>query len=96
MRKFIYCLVFSIVFGFALTNASAQLRTTSFDTKTTLSIYSQVLAPTRTGSLSSQDPQMIKAQDPQMYEQDPQMLTGQDPQMLKLNPYSLVGQDPQM
>lgn len=97
MRKFIYCIVFTMVFGFALAEASAQLRST-YDSKTLLTIYSQVLAPTtKTGTVYGQDPQMLQGQDPQMLQgQDPQMLQGQDPQMYKYSPYIYMGQDPQM
>ncbi len=97
MRKFIYCIVFMMVFGIILTEASAQLRST-YDSKTLLTIYSQVLAPTtKTGTVSGQDPQMLEGQDPQMLQgQDPQMLQGQDPQMYKYSPYLYMGQDPQM
>lgn len=97
MRRFIYSLVFAMVFGVTITEASAQLRST-YDSKTLLSIYSQVLAPTtKTGTISGQDPQMLQGQDPQMLQgQDPQMLQGQDPQMYKYSPYIYMGQDPQM
>ncbi|MCC6273849.1 MAG: hypothetical protein IT572_10320 [Deltaproteobacteria bacterium] len=97
MRKFAYSIVFTLVFGITLAEASAQLRST-YDSKTLLTIYSQVLAPTtKTGTVSGQDPQMLQGQDPQMLQgQDPQMLQGQDPQMYKYSPYIYMGQDPQM
>ena len=91
MRSLIYTLVIASVLTASL---GVQAQTRILDSKTTLSIYSQVLAPAKTGTVMGQDPQMLQGQDPQMLKgQDPQMLQGQDPQMLKFISY---GQDPQM
>ena len=92
MRSLIYTLVLASVLTASL-GAQAQIR--SLDSKTLLSIYSQVLAPAKdTSTVMGQDPQMLQGQDPQMLQgQDPQMLEGQDPQMVKFIYY---GQDPQM
>ena len=96
MRSLVYALVLASVFTGILHTAQAQTRT--LDSKAMLSIYSQVLAPSKDpGTVMGQDPQMLQGQDPQMLKgQDPQMLQGQDPQMMKIRPIIFYGQDPQM